>query len=193
MIRINLKPSQEIVQTPGKGNLVMGILAIAAVFAVILILNNSQNARIDGIRENIRVTDRRINDLRDVEKKVEEFKKKNEELQQRIDIISDLERMRFGPLDVMNSLSDAIPERAWINTIVSRGTNATITGIAWNEFTVADFMESLQESNYFRNVNLRVIRTETVNNLSLRSFEITTVVDYTGGRKVQDETEGEDI
>jgi len=180
MIRINLLPKQEIKEARGRGEFFIGLLALLAVLGVILATHYSQKNKINSVQDQIKVTEKKIASLKDVEKKVDEFKAKNKELERRIKVIVELEKKRSGPLFVMESLSKSIPEKAWINKISSKGSNATISGIAWNEFTVADFMQALQNSNYFKNVNLKVIKKTTVNKLPLRSFEITSRLDFIG-------------
>lgn len=189
MIRINLLPKQEVTESRGRGEFYIGLLAIISVFGVIMATHYSQMNSIEEVRRKIKVTDRKIEDLKDVEKKVEEFKEKNKELERRIKVIADLEKKRSGPLYVMDSLSGSVPEKAWIDELKSKGTSATISGVAWNEFTVADFMESLQESAYFKNVNLKVIKKTRVNNLALRSFEISTSLNFTGERETEEVAE----
>lgn len=191
MIRINLLPKQEIREAGGRGEFYIGLLAIIAVLGVILATHYSQMNKIDDIRNEIRVTENKISELKDVEKKVEEFKAKNKELERRIKVIADLEKKRSGPLYVMEALSASIPEKAWLDEISSKGNNATLSGVAWNEFTVADFMESLQNSDYFRSVNLKVIKKTSMNNLALRSFEISSSLNFTGEQEKKEKKEEE--
>lgn len=185
MIRINLLPKQEIKEARGNSEFYIGLLAILAVFGVILATHYSQVNKIKNVQKQIKVTEKKITELKDVEKKVEEFKAKNKELERRIKVITDLEKKRSGPLYVMQSLSNSIPEKAWLDEISSKGSTATLSGIAWNEFTVADFMESLQKSPYFKSVNLKVIEKTSINNLPLRSFEISSSLDFIGEQEQQ--------
>lgn len=191
MIRINLLPKQEIREAGGRGEFYIGLLAIIAVLGVILATHYSQMNKIEDVRNEIRVTENKISELKDVEKKVEEFKAKNKELERRIKVIADLEKKRSGPLFVMEALSGSIPEKAWLDEISSKGNSATLSGVAWNEFTVADFMESLQNSDYFRRVNLKVIKKTSMNNLALRSFEISSSLNFTGEQEKKEEAEEE--
>ena len=183
MIRINLLPKQQVKETSssrGLGEVFLGMLALLAVLGVIFATHITQSRKISSVQNNISTTERKINALKDVEKKIEEFKAKNKELERRIKVIADLEKKRSGPLFVMDSISSAIPTKAWVDEISSKGNSATIKGVAWNEFTVADFMKSLQKSNYIKNVNLNVIKKKTVNSLPLRSFEISSSLDFLG-------------
>ncbi|MGH7885007.1 MAG: PilN domain-containing protein, partial [Thermodesulfobacteriota bacterium] len=147
--------------------------------------HSNQLAKIRSTEVSIASTEQKINDLKDVEEKVNEFKAKNAELENRIKVIAELEKMRSGPLLVMDSLSTSIPERAWISEFQTKGQNATIKGIAWNEFTVADFLKGLEASNYFQNVQIKSIEKEEYNNLALRDFEITSNLNFLS--KVEEE------
>ena len=181
MIRINLLPKVEIKKPKkGIGEIFVGTLALLVVLGVILATHFSQAGKIEKTRKEIKSTEKKIAALKDVEDKVNEFKEKNKELERRIQIIADLEKKRSGPLYVMDSLSTSIPARSWVDNIKSKGSSTTITGIAWNEFTVAEFMKNLQNSNYFKNVKLKVIKQEDVSSLPLRKFEITSSMDFIG-------------
>lgn len=181
MIRINLLPKVEIKKPrKGVGEIFIGTLALLVVLGVILATHFNQAGKIKNTRNEIKNTDKKITALKDVEEQVNEFKEKNKELERRIQIIADLEKKRSGPLYVMDSLSSSIPARSWVNDIKSKGSSTTISGIAWNEFTVAEFMKNLQNSNYFKNVKLKVIKQEDVSSLQLRKFEITSSMDFIG-------------
>ena len=79
---------------------------------------------------------------------------------------------------VLDSLSAAIPQRAWISKFESKGQSSKIKGIAWNEFTVADFLKSLENSQFFQNVQIKSIGKKEFNDLALRDFEITSSLNF---------------
>jgi len=193
MIRINLLPKVEIRKPrKGIGEIFIGTLALLVVLGVILATHFSQAGKIKKTNNEIRVTGEKIEALKDVEDQVNDFKAKNKELVRRIQIIADLEKKRSGPLFVMDSLSSSIPARSWIDTIKSKGSKTTISGIAWNEFTVAEFMKNLQNSDYFQNVKLKVIKQEDVSSLQLRKFEITSTMNFMGNvKKPQNKNNGQ--
>ena len=194
MIRINLLPVKERKQTnKGLGEFVLGVLAIVAAFAVIVAVHIVQEGKIAGVKMENKKIAKRITELEDVKKKVEEFKLKNKELERRIEVINVLEENRTGPLFVMDALSDAIPERAWVDKFSEKSFSAKVDGIAWNEFTVADFMKSLQASPYFQNVQLGVIKKKGIRNLPLRSFVIEAKLNYSGKTKKEDVGQDEDV
>lgn len=179
MIKINLLPRKRVRAKPRSGSeLWIGIFAIIAVLVVIYLTHTNQVAKIENTQAKIKTTQDKIDGLKDVEQKIEDFKKKNEELKKRIQLIADLEKKTSGPLLVVDALSSSIPERAWITEFASRGENAKIQGIAWNEFTVADFLKSLEESKQFDDVEIKSIEKEEINNLIVREFEISSKLNF---------------
>jgi type IV pilus assembly protein PilN len=179
LIRINLLPSEE-VQARGSGDLIVGGLVIFAVIVSILALHLHQAKTLRDVNKETLMVQKRIKVLEDVKEKVEAFKAKNAELERRIKLIELLEQNRAGQLYVMQSLARAIPERAWIDKFAETGTKAKMEGVAWNEFTVSDFMKSLKSSNYFNDVELVSIKKKEMQNLPLRSFEIESSLNFSG-------------
>ncbi|HWP91400.1 MAG TPA: PilN domain-containing protein [Thermodesulfobacteriota bacterium] len=180
MIKINLLPVEEKREIKGLGEFVVGVLVLLAVVMLLIALNLIQNKRITNVNDRIADTKRKIQKLEDVKKKVEEFKAKNQELEGRIKAIAILEENRTGPLYVMDSLSQAIPDRAWIDKFSEKGSVAQMDGIAWDERTVADFMKRLQSSPYYQNVELKVIKAKDIQNLALKNFVIESKLNYSG-------------
>jgi len=187
LIRINLLPSEQKKEARALGDLIVGGLVIFAVIVSILALHLYQaKALRDVNKETLRV-EKRIKELEDVKEKVEAFKAKNAELERRIKLIQLLEQNRAAQLNVMESLAEAIPQRAWIDKFTETGDKAKVEGIAWNEFTVSDFMKSLKSSNYFKDVELVSIQKKEMQNLPLRSFVIESNLSYSG--KVEEGSE----
>lgn len=179
MIRINLLPGGE-VEARGYGDLIVGGLVIFALIVSILALHLYQAKSLRDVNKATLMVEKRIKDLEDVKKKVEAFKAKNAELVRRIKLIEELEQNRAGQLYVLESLAGAIPERAWIDKFTEKGANAKIEGIAWNEFTVSDFMKSLKSSNYFKDVELVSIQKKVMQKLPLRSYVIESNLNFSG-------------
>ncbi|MGQ0793711.1 MAG: PilN domain-containing protein [Deltaproteobacteria bacterium] len=180
MIKINLLSREEKKQTAGLNNFIIGALALAAVLLVIIAIHLTQAVRLGEVNDKIAKTQKRIGELEEVKKKVDDFKLKNKELEDKIRVIAVLEENRTGPLFVMDALANAIPERSWFDNFSEKGFVAKVEGIAWDEFTVANFMKGMQASPYFRNVELKSIKAKDVQTLSLRTFVIESRLNYSG-------------
>jgi type IV pilus assembly protein PilN len=182
MIKVNLIGDDTKRDFGGYAQVLIGLFVLVALFSVISALYIIQDKKLNSINSRIAKAEKRIKELEAVKKKVDDFKARNAELNRRIQIIKVLENNRTGPLYVMDALGKGIPKMAWIDEFTEKGLNAKLSGIADNEFTVADFMEALQKSPYFSGVELGVIKKTSLRNQSLRSFVITSRLDYTGKR-----------
>jgi len=180
MIKVNLLKKDEKRDFGGFVQPLIGLGVLVAMFTVIAALHIMQDQKLKDVNGGIAKAEKRIKELEVIKKKVDDFKAKNKELNRRIEIIKVLEKNRTGPLYVMDALGNSIPNRAWIEEFTEKGLQAKLIGIADNEFTVADFMESLQNSPYFTAVELGVIKKTSIRNQSLRSFVISSRLDYAG-------------
>ncbi|MER3445926.1 MAG: hypothetical protein C4291_03405 [Candidatus Dadabacteria bacterium] len=193
MIRINLLSAKEEKKgVEGLNNLIIGVLAIIAVIAVIVAIDLVQSKRIRDTNNEIAEVKKRINSLEVIKNKVEEFKSKNKELEEKIKVISVLEENRTGPLFVMDALGQAIPNKAWIDRFSETNNMAQIEGTAWDELTVSDFMKKLQSSPYFQGVDLAVINTKEIQQLSLKTFVIQSKLNYSGKVKTEEKSPGKE-
>ena len=186
MIRVNLIGEKIKKDFGGYRGVLIGLFVLVALFSVIAALHIMQDKELNSLNARIDKAQKRIKELEVVKKKVDDFKARNTELNRRIEIIKVLEDSRTGPLYVMDSLGKDIPNRAWVDEFGEKGLNATMTGIADNEFTIADFLEALQKSPYFKGVELGVIKKTSLRNQDLRSFVITSRLDYTGGKRAKE-------
>jgi type IV pilus assembly protein PilN len=180
MIKINLLPVEEKKKVEGRGEFLLGVFVIVFVLALVVVVHIIQSRRIEEVKRQTLKVEKEIKELEEVKKKVDEFKAKNKELEETIRVIAVLEENRTGPLYVMDALANSIPDRAWIDKFSEKSNKATIEGVAWDEFTVASFMKGLQSSPYFKNVELRAIKTKEIQQLPLKAFVIETMLDYSG-------------
>jgi len=83
-----------------------------------------------------------------------DFDKKGKELKAKLKVIEDLNQKRVGPVRILEDLSGATPEKLWLVDFTDMNGQATITGMALDNQTIAVFMRQLQASKYFFEVDL---------------------------------------
>jgi len=96
-----------------------------------------------------------VEKLRSVLKEVEEFKAKKAELEHKIQVINDLRDNQRGPVQVMDSISRALPELLWLDRMQMGPNQITLSGRAFNFNAIANLAENLDEVAEFREPNLR--------------------------------------
>lgn len=104
---------------------------------------------------------------------VEKFKARKAELQKKVDIISNLQKGRTGPVRHFEALSAAIPEKCWIDTLSVKNERVTLSGVALNNYTIANFMTALGQTGRFRDVVLGAAEQATVAGVKLVKFNLT--------------------
>jgi type IV pilus assembly protein PilN len=104
---------------------------------------------------------------------VEKFKARKAELQKKVDIISNLQTGRIGPVRYFEAISAAIPEKCWIESLSIQPDKVTLSGVALNNHTIANFMTALGQSGRFRDVVLGAAERTTVMNTKLVRFNLT--------------------
>ena len=104
---------------------------------------------------------------------VEKFKARKAELQRKVDIISNLQKGRTGPVRHFEALSAAIPDKCWIDTLAVKDAKVTVAGVALNNYTIANFMTALGQTGRFRDVVLGAAEQTTVAGVKLVKFNLT--------------------
>jgi len=192
MIKINLIPVEQRRSIEGMGQFLFGLFILALVIAFMVVLIIMQNKKIEHVKDETARVEKRIKELDAIRKKVEDFKRRNQELEKRIQIIAQLEKNRVGPLYVMDALSDVIPEKLWINNFKNKGNGANFNGIAANEFIIADFMRGLQKNEHFTYANVGTIKNQTVSGKPFKSFNMSVGLNFGKVTSTEPDTKSED-
>lgn len=172
MIRINLVRGKR----KKRRELNLGAVWVAlplVALAGTLYFHTTVSGRISSLDGEIRKANADIERLKKEIGEVEKFKARKAELQKKVDIISDLQKGRIGPVRYFDALSAAIPEKCWIDTLGVKGQSVTLSGVALNNYTIANFMTALGQTGRFRDVVLGAAEQTTVTGIKLVKFNLT--------------------
>ncbi len=172
MIRINLiRGKRKKKHEFNVGSLIFAIplLVLVGVF----FFHQSVGRKISGLESDIQKATARIELLKKEIGEVEKFKVRKAELQKKVDIISNLQTGRVGPVKSLDALSSIIPENSWIDKMTMNGDKIVLDGVAMNNTAVADFMTALTKSGRFRDVVLGSADQATVAGTKLVKFNLT--------------------
>jgi type IV pilus assembly protein PilN len=172
MIRINLVRGKR----KKRRELNVGSMWIAlplVVLAGTLYFHTTVSGRISRLDADIVKANADIERLKKEIGEVEKFKARKAELQKKVDIISNLQKGRTGPVRHFEALSAAIPEKCWIDTLSVKDEKVTLSGIALNNYTIANFMTALGQTGRFRDVVLGAAEQTTMAGVKLVKFNLT--------------------
>ena len=143
------------------------------VLAGLVVFHQMTRNRIETLQSDIQRATAEIARLKKEIGEVEKFKARKAELQQKVDIISNLQSGRTLPVKVFEALSASTPEKCWIDSLSVKGNAISLSGMALNNHTIANFMTSLGQSGRFQNVELGSADQATMLGVKLMRFNLT--------------------
>jgi Tfp pilus assembly protein PilN len=138
--------------TPGEGvfllALVLGGLGLLGYW---LYLRSEVRDRDAAIAE----AQREVDELAQVLQEVEDYKAKKAKLEHKIQVINELKRNQWGPVRIMDQISNSLPELLWLDGMNLASNNIELHGRAFNTNQVAAFIENLGKVPEFQEPRLR--------------------------------------
>jgi type IV pilus assembly protein PilN len=102
---------------------------------------------LEGLRAELATLNVKAKGVADLEAKIKEVKSKHQ-------VIEDIDKKKAGPVRVMQSLSAATPGALWLTQFKETGGNLTITGVATDNQTIAEFLKALGSHAHFKDTEL---------------------------------------
>jgi len=155
MLQINLLPVREVRKRfEARQILLQQLLVLILTGAAIGGFQARLSGQIDTTQARIHQMDKDIAQFKPQIEQVEGFKKKKKELEKKIEVIESLDRQRRGPVRILAELSDRIPDRVWLTSLETNGSQVKMQGESLDNELVAMFVKNLGESKYFSDVDL---------------------------------------
>lgn len=173
MIRINLLPVKAAQKKEKlRGQLVVAFATVLVTVALCVVAYLQLLNWVQAASEDVDKKKLEISKLMKTIGEVNQFKKRQEDLRAKLDILDKLEKSRSGPVLLLDELYKAMPEKLWLESFKESGGKANISGMGVNEETVALFMRNLDMSNQFSNVSLKVIQQVAKDGVKFQKFDI---------------------
>jgi len=155
MLQINLLPVREVRKRfEARQILLQQLLVLILTGAAIGAFHTRLASQMQRTQARIHQMDKDIAQFKPQIEQVEGFKNKKKELEKKIEVIESLDRQRRGPVRIMAELSDRIPERVWLTSLETNGSQIKMQGESLDNELVAIFVKNLGESKYFSDVDL---------------------------------------
>ena len=85
---------------------------------------------------------------------VENYQKRKDSLQQRIDLINQLKQNQKGPVRIMDQISRDLPDLVWLDRMEITGGRISLTGRGLNPNAIALFVLNIKNDPYFEEPQL---------------------------------------
>jgi len=172
MIRLNLL--DEKVDKTGL-YLLQGLAAGVALFLATgaCFLNyQSMSSKLSLLESEKESLETKLKELKKVTLEVEGLEEKKGLLREKLLTIANLKANKSGPVQLLDDLNLAIPDRAWLENVKQSEGKVEIEGVALDNQTVSDFMENLEASDFFSGVDLGYSNQIEKDNVKLQSFAL---------------------
>ncbi len=178
MIKINLLPFRAARQKENiRRQVSIFFLLIMLSMAGLYFITLNINKQIDDINDKNTAITKEIALYKAQSDKVEQIKKDLSTLEEKLRIIASLQEERGKPVALLDGMTQLIvPERMWLTSLKAGSTSVSIKGIAYDNPTIADFMNRLEVSFLFDNVNLNNSKMKKINDaIDLQEFDLTCI------------------
>ena len=179
MIKINLLADRESAKREGARRMIVVLVATFSVLIVLMaVTHGCLSRKAGGLQDRI---DQLIGELEILQKsvgEVDDFKEQKRALEEKLNVITLLEKNKSGPVRILSELGMQIPDSIWLNSLRKAGDSIEMKGVAMDNESIARFMRNLESSSYFKDVELLVTEHYEVSGLGLKKFSISSRAEH---------------
>jgi len=173
MTEINLMPPVLVEKKKGQWRNVIIVLVLstivlllAAWYAGLVMGIKQKEAKLEKINAQIVELQPYLTEIKQLESDIKEKKK-------RVEVIIQLDKGRFIWARLLDEMAECIPSGLWLNTFTNTQENLIdLDGKAFDNFSIANFMNNLMNSENFTNVVLGKIESTVIEKYPIKTFSI---------------------
>jgi len=155
MIRVNLlQVKRKKKAKPLPSFVVIGVLVAVAVIAACGFVYFSQNRTISSLKMTVARNEAKIKELKEKVKEVDDFEAMIKRFRERKKVIEDLRKNQSVPVKILNEINLRLADGVWLESMKIEGDRVKISGVAFTNSNVVDFVNNLKRSGLFADVYL---------------------------------------
>ncbi len=114
-----------------------------------------QTNKLSDVKKFLEVRKARLTELEDVLQTLKVLENTKKVLKNKVDIIQSLNARKQVAVKMMDQLSRALPEMVWLSNMKFNNNTLSLKGSALSNNLVADFINNLKSTNYFKNIKFK--------------------------------------
>jgi len=175
MIRINLLPKEDVprqvqIKIPAFAAfipMIVAVLVVGLCAATYMI----QSGAVSKLNSDIKEAQEESQRLAPQIARIKQLTKERDEVDRRLDAITQLDRDRYFRVHLMSDVSRKLPENMWLTLYEEVSPNSLrIEGITFSNFVVADLLRDQVTSEYYRALDLEYIERGYIGDTSVLKF-----------------------
>lgn len=172
-IRINLLPHREIKRAARRRQ--FGVLLVSALVLAAGVIGLGQGVisnRLDNQEERNAYLQQEITKLDIQIKEIKKIKEETQALLERKQIVETLQSNRTEVVHLFDEIIRILPEGLYVKSVKQTGNQIELLGYTQSSARVSTLMRNLEDSPWFEQPSLVVIKAATVNNLRANEFNL---------------------
>jgi len=181
MIRVNLVAKKKKFKLKG---IYFELLLFVALIVVIVLGIFNINSRLNEqkllIKREISKLEKELASLKKIDREVKELKRKKEELQRKINLVINLKQGQKDYYLILTKLEQSLPQDVWINKFDYKNGNVNMEVSSLRSSSVNEFIINMYKSEFFKDIDLKIVRKNQVEGIDINNFSITAKVKLGG-------------
>ncbi|MBU1567985.1 MAG: PilN domain-containing protein [Proteobacteria bacterium] len=174
MLKINLLPVRQLKKRAKAKQQLFGLVLVLLMFlASIAATGFLQVQKIKRLETEISNLNKKKTSYAPTLKKIDQLKKDREELARKTEIINKLKTDSSLTVRVLDEVAAKVDkQRMWLEALQQQGASLTLSGVALDNQTIAQFMDNIKDSPFVKDVALTNSSQKVVSGRNLRSFAL---------------------
>lgn len=185
MVYINLLPIKKIKQhTKAVQQLTIFGICFVLVIAALGIVGFYQASTAASLEKDIKELNAEKQRYEQILAQVKKLEQDKKIIENKIAVINSLKKTTDLTVHILDEIANLTPtKRIWINSLNQSGMNLNLTGMALDNQTIANYMDTLKTSPYIADVNLIASSLQSYANRNLKSFTLSCVISIPEAKK----------
>ena len=173
MIRINLLPAREAKRRIAlRRQLQVAVVAVVAASGGGVWGYMAQSSSLEARQQELASVQEEVKRLEAITKEVQKFEKQKALLDKKVVAIEDIKIKQHRPARLLADVSRSLPDQMWLVSIKDTNVGIQISGKSLDNVGIAAFMENLERSPSFENVELVESKSELLQGRQVVAFTV---------------------
>lgn len=174
MIRINLLPIKQLKKRARLRNEVVAFAAsLMVLFAILGTISYALSQKVSGLNNEIKVLETKKASYRPILNQIAKLQKDKKTLETKMQTIEQLKQGSQLTVRLLDEVANRTPtSRLWLKELSQSGEHLRLAGVALDNATIAQYMQQLNSSLFFKDADLADSSQVEIGGKKLKSFSL---------------------
>jgi len=174
MIKVNLIPVKRKKKSKPVPSFVIAMVIVTVVTGIVMAyFYFFFNSRLATKKAELSANEKKLANLKEKIKAVENFEQLNRTFQQRNNIIEQLGKNKSIPVMLLDEINNLLPNGLWLHSMTVSGGSINIDGFGFSNTDIVLYVDNVKNSKMFTEVYLQESKSTTLGKIELYTFKLT--------------------